>query len=54
MNFLLVGSNDNKERWSIKCYYGNGSWYVDIKFLFQCSKCSNRVEIEKIKWENDL
>lgn len=54
MSFLLVGSNDNKERWSIKCYCGNGSWYVDTEFLFQCSKCSNRVGIEKIKWENDL
>lgn len=54
MNFLLVGSNDNVLRYSIKCVCGCPSWYVDTEFLFQCSNCSNRVGIEKIKWENDL
>jgi hypothetical protein len=54
MNFLFVGSNDNEQRYSIKCVCGCPSWYVSTEFLFQCSNCSNRVEIEKIKWENDL
>lgn len=54
MNYLFIGSNDNEQRWSIKCKCGNGSWYIDTTFLFQCTNCSNRVHIEKVKWKNNL